>query len=118
MHIDGTSFGAITIDGETFGHDVVIRLSGEIVKRRKKLSKKHTGSSHVISEEEARFVFEEGCGTLVLGAGQYGLAGFSPEAGDFLKKHGCQVISEATPQAIKTFNGLKGRKVGLFHVTC
>lgn len=25
-HIDDTSFGSITIDGETFEHDVVIRL--------------------------------------------------------------------------------------------
>ena len=41
MEIEGTTFGTITIDGKTYEHDVIIRLSGEIVKRKKKLSKKY-----------------------------------------------------------------------------
>jgi hypothetical protein len=40
MEIEGTTFGTITIDGKTYEHDVIIRLSGEVVKRKKKLSKK------------------------------------------------------------------------------
>ena len=32
MEIERTTFGTITIDGKTYDHDVVIRLSGEIVK--------------------------------------------------------------------------------------
>jgi hypothetical protein len=35
-------------DGKTYEHDV-IRLSGEVVKRKKKLSKKYYGTSHVLS---------------------------------------------------------------------
>jgi len=35
MRIESTTFGAITIDGKTYEHDVVIRLSGEVVKRKK-----------------------------------------------------------------------------------
>ena len=61
MKIDGTVFGAITIDGKTYEHDVVVRLSGEVVKRKKKLSKKLYGTSHVLSEDEAKFLFEKGC---------------------------------------------------------
>ena len=38
MAIERTSFGSITIDGKTYEHDVIIRLSGEVVKRKKKLS--------------------------------------------------------------------------------
>ena len=41
MEIENTKFGTITIDGKTYEHDVVIRLSGEVVKRKKKLSKKY-----------------------------------------------------------------------------
>jgi hypothetical protein len=37
MKIDSTTFGAITIDGKIYQHDVVVRLSGEVVKRKKKL---------------------------------------------------------------------------------
>ena len=32
MEIESTTFGTITIDGKTYEHDVVIRLSGEVVK--------------------------------------------------------------------------------------
>jgi hypothetical protein len=43
MEIEGTRFGSITIDRKTYEHDVVIRLSGEVIKRKKKLSKKYYG---------------------------------------------------------------------------
>ena len=39
MQIDRSEFGSITIDGNTYEHDVVIRLSGKVDKRQKKLSK-------------------------------------------------------------------------------
>jgi hypothetical protein len=32
MKIDGTASGSITIDGETYSHDVLIRLSGKVEK--------------------------------------------------------------------------------------
>jgi hypothetical protein len=41
MQIEGTTFGSITIDGKAYQHDVVVRLSGEVVKRKKQLSKKY-----------------------------------------------------------------------------
>jgi hypothetical protein len=40
MEIERTTFGTITIDGKTYEHDVIIRLSGEVARRKKKLSKK------------------------------------------------------------------------------
>ena len=51
MTIDSTTFGTITIDGKTYEHDVVVRLSGEVVKRKKRLSKKLYGTSHVLSKK-------------------------------------------------------------------
>ncbi|MEH2506539.1 hypothetical protein V1290_005350 [Bradyrhizobium sp. AZCC 1578] len=33
MEIDRTTFGTITIDGKIYEHDVIIRVSGEVVKR-------------------------------------------------------------------------------------
>src|SRR5258706_14991766 len=60
MKIDSTICGAITIDGKTYEHDVVVRLSGEVVKRKKKLSKKLYGTSHVLSKDEAKFSLREG----------------------------------------------------------
>src|SRR5262245_18814632 len=83
MEIEGTTFGTITIDGKTYEHDVIIRLSGEVVKRKKKLSKKYYGTSHVLSKDEAKFVFESGCEKLILGSGQMGNVHLSPEAEAF-----------------------------------
>ena len=79
MRIEGSEFGKITIDGRTYEHDVIIRLSGDVVKRKKKLSKQLYGTSHVVSKDEAKFVFEKGCRQLILGSGQQGNVHLSPE---------------------------------------
>jgi hypothetical protein len=119
MKIERTEFGSITIDGETYDHDVLIRMSGKIRKRKKKLSKKYYGTSHTISLEEAEFVYEKGCKELILGTGQDGNVRLSPEARELFTGKGCAVIAEPTPQAIESFNRAKTRKkIGLFHVTC
>src|SRR5467141_5466932 len=118
MKIDSTIFGAITIDGKTYEHDVVVRLSGEVVKRKKKLSKKYYGTSHVLSKDEAKFVFERGCEQLILGSGQIGNVRLSPEAEAYFAKKGCKVVLQSTPEAIDAFNRSHTKKIGLFHVTC
>ena len=118
MRIDHTAFGEITIDGRIYEHDVSIRLSGEVVKRKKKLSKKLYGTSHVVSEDEAKFVFEKGCRQLILGSGQEGNVRLSPEAEAYFAKKDCQVAIQPTPQAVRAFNKARGKKIGLFHVTC
>jgi hypothetical protein len=110
MEIEKTTFGTITIDGTTYEHDVVIRLSGEVVKRKKKLSKKYYGTSHTLSKDEAKFVFEKGCEQLIVGSGQIGNVRLSPEAEE--------VLLQPTPEAIQLFNRSRAKKIGLFHVTC
>jgi len=118
MTIESTAFGSITVDGKTYEHDVIIRLSGEVVKRKKMLSKKYYGTSHVISEDEAKFAFERGCEQLIVGSGQMGNVHLSPEAEAYFAKKGCEVFLLPTPEAIDAFNKSKARKAGLFHVTC
>ena len=117
MRIDRTAFGEITIDGKTYDHDVIIRLSGEILKRKKKLSKQLYGTSHVVSKDEAKFVFEKGCRQLIVGSGQEGNVRLSPEAEAFFAKKNCQLVIQPTPQAILAFNEAHGKTIGLFHVT-
>ncbi|HME72944.1 MAG TPA: MTH938/NDUFAF3 family protein [Myxococcota bacterium] len=118
MKINSTKFGSITIDGETYHHDVLIRLSGKIEKRKKKLSKKQFGTSHIMSLEEAKFVYEKGSELLLLGTGQNDNVRLSPEAATFFARKGCEVLTDATPHAVATFNTAKGRRIGLFHATC
>lgn len=116
--IDSTRFGSITVDGETYDYDIMIRLSGEIEKRKKKLSKERYGTSHIISPEEAEELYEKGCGKLIIGTGQEDNVRLSEEARRYLDEHEVTCILESTPRAITTWNESKGAKIGLFHVTC
>jgi hypothetical protein len=118
MTINNTQFGSITVDGKTYDHDVIIRLSGDIEKRKKNLSKEKYGTSHIISKDEAKFVYEEGCEVVIVGTGQQDNVRLSPEASEYLRKKGCTVLLQPTPEAIHSFNEMRRRKVGLMHVTC
>jgi hypothetical protein len=118
MTINNTQFGSITVDGKTYDHDVIIRLSGDIEKRKKNLSKEKYGTSHIISKDEAKFVYEEGCEVVIVGTGQQDNVRLSPEASEYLSKKGCTVLLQPTPEAIHSFNEMRRRKVGLMHVTC
>ena len=116
--IDQTAFGSITIDGKTFPHDVIIRLSGEVKKRKKKLSKEIYGTSHMMSLAEAKYVYEKGTKRLVIGTGQQGNVVLSEEAADYFKRKQCQAQLLPTPEAIQVWNEAEGSVIGLFHVTC
>ena len=116
--IDGAQFGSITIDGSNIEHDVLIRLSGEITKRKKKLSKAVFGTSHTISLEEAEYIFEKKADRLIVGSGHNGMVSLSAEAAEYLKKKGVRVDLSPTPEAIHRWNKAKDSTIGLFHVTC
>jgi hypothetical protein len=116
--IEATEFGSITIAGQRWDHDVLIRLDGSVEKRKKKLSKEVFGTSHRISEAEIQHVFEEGAQVLVIGAGQFGLVCLDDQAQRFLKDRCCEVLLLPTPEAVEAWNSAEGKAIGLFHVTC
>ncbi|PIP08409.1 MAG: hypothetical protein COX51_04505 [Syntrophobacteraceae bacterium CG23_combo_of_CG06-09_8_20_14_all_50_8] len=116
--IDGTEFGSITIDGSDIGYDVLIRLSGEIKKRKKKLSKAMFGTSHIISLEEAEYIFEKEAERLIIGSGHNSMVTLSKEASEYFKKKKIRIDILSTPGAIQQWNKAKGSIIGLFHVTC
>jgi len=116
--IDGTEFGSIMIEGEKIEHDIVIRLNGDVEKRKKKLSKALYGTSHVISVDEAKHVYEDGAERLIVGAGQSGLVTLSAEAEAFFEQKVCRVELLPTPKAIEVWNDATGAVIGLFHITC
>jgi hypothetical protein len=116
--IDGTQFGSITVDGETFDHDIVIRLSGKVKKRKKKLSKQQYGTSHTVSLAEAEHIYDDGAKQVIVGTGQHGALKLSEEAKGFFKDHGCKVRAQPTPDAVAAWNEAEGKTVAMFHVTC
>jgi hypothetical protein len=116
--IQSTEFGSITIGGTVYRHDVVIRLDGQVEKRKKKLSKQQTGTAHLISLDEAKQVYQDGAARLVVGTGQSGMVKLSDEAADYFKGKACAVELLPTPAAIGVWNAAKGAVIGLFHVAC
>ena len=116
--INNTEFGSVTVDGENYDHDIFITLAGKVKKRKKKLSKAIYGTSHKISLDEIRHVYEEKTEGIVIGTGQYGMAELSSEAAGFLANSSCAVILKPTPEAIKEWNNSAPGWIGLFHITC
>jgi hypothetical protein len=116
--IDRTQFGSVTIDGKVFEHDVLIRLGGQVEKRKKKLSKAVYGTSHTMSLAEAKHVYQKGAARLLIGAGQYGTVGLSEEAASYFQHHRCQVELLPTPEVIAVWNQAEGAVIAMLHVTC
>ena len=116
--INSTSFGSITVEEETFENDILIRMDGQVEKRRKKLSKNLYGTSHKISLEEAKYIYEKGAERVIIGTGQYGNVKLSKKADKFFKNEDCTVKLLLTPKASKLWNKSKGKVISMFHVTC
>jgi len=116
--IDRTEFGSITVDGDTLDYDVIIRLNGKVKKRKKKLSKAVYGTSHIISLDEAKQVYQAGAKELIIGTGQYGNISLSDEATAYFRTKKLQVTLLPTPEAIAIWNRSEKQAIGLFHVTC
>ena len=112
MKIDGTTFGSITIDGKTYDHDVLVRLSEKVEKRKKKLSKRLYGTSHTVSEDEAKFVLEKGCKQLIFGTGHDGMRPCRRRRQRTSNKRGCKVIAEPTPERSVSSTSPKRRRPG------
>ncbi|MDD2439841.1 MAG: Mth938-like domain-containing protein [Methanosarcinaceae archaeon] len=116
--IDSTSFGSIRVDGKKYGHDILIRRDGTVEKRKKILSKEIYGTSHLLSLEEARHIYESGTEKIIIGTGQTGFVELSIEAEAFFKAKQCKVELLPTPEAIKNWNKSKGKLAAMFHITC
>ena len=116
--INKTVFGSITIEGKTYEYDVIIRLDGDVKKRKKKLSKSVYGTSHIVSLDEARHIYEKGTNRLIIGSGHNGILKLSDEAENYFKKKEISITLLPTPQAIQSWNEAQDGVIGLFHITC
>ncbi len=115
MKIDSTTFGAITIDGTTYQHDVVVRLSGEVVKRKRSYQRSSMVPRTCFQKMRQNFSSRRGA---TRSSGQMGNVHLSPEAEAYFERKGCVVLLKPTPEAIRMFNRSRARRIGLFHVTC
>lgn len=119
--IERYHFGSITIDGETYNHDVEVRWTGEVLKWWRK-------EGHVVNVEDIERAIEEKPGVIIIGTGAYGVVKVTGEVRNSIKEKGVELIIDKTEEAVKTFNIIKGESIeevgkqkkviGLFHLTC
>ncbi len=113
--IEDAWFGSITVEGQRYEYDIIIRLSGKVRRRNKQLS---NGTSHTLSLAEIQDLHRKRAERIIIGAGFEGQAHLSDEAAQYLEKKGCRVDLYPTPEAIACWNEAEGKVIALFHLTC
>ena len=116
MRFDSYSFGAITIDGVTYEHDVVID-HGEISKRSKKASKPYRDRfGHTPLSEKEDLPWK--CERLVIGTGANGSLPVMDEVRDEAERRGVELVTVPTKQAIELLGDEPKKTNAVLHVTC
>jgi hypothetical protein len=121
LRIEGYEFGRIVIDGRGYEKDVVILTNGEIIKRKKKLSKGGVGHTPLSKREFKEYLRVDRPDVFVIGRGMHGAMSVKGGVMKIGEKHGIELICEDTAKAIESYLDLlsKGKKVAaLFHLTC
>jgi hypothetical protein len=116
MRFDSYSFGAITIDGVTYDHDVVLDR-GSVSKRRKKRSKPFRdryGHTPLSSEEDIPW----SCRRLVVGTGASGSLPVMDEVIREADRRGVKLVAVPTEEAIELLRRSPADTNAVLHVTC
>jgi len=113
-----TEFGKITIDGKTYNQDILIDVNGKLIARTD-ISMRYYGNHHTICREEVKELIEEQKPDyLIIGTGQFGACRLEESIPKICERNNIKLIMKKTPEAIKDFENLSGKKLGLFHITC
>jgi hypothetical protein len=116
MKFEEFSFGAISIDGTTYEHDVVIDR-GEVSKRRKKASKKFGADfGHTPLSLEEKIPWK--CRQLVVGTGAYGGLPVMEEVEREALRRKIKLLVLPTVQAIEMLQRNPEDTNVILHVTC
>ena len=116
MRFDSYSFGSITIDGETYDHDLVIDR-GSISKRHKKPSKRfHDRYGHTPLSADEDIPWD--CRRLVVGTGASGSLPIMDEVFAEADRRGVELLAFPTEEAIELLAGDPPDTNVIVHVTC
>ena len=109
--INFSAYGSITVDNQTYRHDVYILPSGKVEERE---------YGHTFTKDQVEHVLIENPDIVVTGKGTSGLASLSSDARAILEEKGIEIIEAITPDIKDKFNKLNETKrvAAIVHVTC
>lgn len=113
-----TGFGWIEVRGNTYDHDIVIHTSGEVTKRKKKVSK-HLSQDYghtPLTERECAFIEREHPEVVYIGTGQHGALPITDGARQILAWYSTRI--GPTPGIITDLEKEQRPFVAILHVTC
>jgi glucokinase len=116
--VEAPGFGEVQVDAVRLNHDIVILADGSVKKRKKKLSRRESGSAHHIAAAELEVVCRGQPRQLIIGTGYQGQLSLTPEAEAYLRAQGIRCVAHPSPAAAAAFNQSPGPKALLLHVTC
>ena len=112
MKVQKYDFGSIVIDGKEYTSDVIV-FPDRVKDRwwRKE--------GHRLDIDDLEEVLEFKPEVLVIGTGYSGVMEVPEETLRYLQMKNIEVHVAPTREAVKIFNGLRGKRVvGAFHLTC
>ena len=114
MKVTDLSFGEITIDGKTWGKDIVVD-HGSVKKRDKAESKifsQRYGHTPLSIEENIPW----NCSRLIVGTGQSSALPVMDEVRDMASRKGVELLTMSTREAVKHINDPDTNLI--LHLTC
>jgi hypothetical protein len=116
MRFEEFSFGTIRIDGTTYEHDVVVDR-GEILKRKKKASKRFREEyGHTPLSVEEKIPWK--CRRLIVGTGAYGSLPVMKEVRLEAERRKVELLVLPTKEALEVLNKQPEDTNAILHVTC
>ena len=114
MKIDSYSFGSITIDGQIFSEDVIIRTTGITSWWRKE--------GHLLQTADVTPIITENTDILVVGTGYSGGMRIAPNVEKLCADRKIELLANRTTNACQIFNRLAQQSeiviIAALHLTC
>ena len=112
-HIDSYSFGKITIDGEAYSRDVIVRPDGVTPDWWRR-------DGHNLVPEDLADALEQTPEVLVVGCGAHGVLKVPDRTREWLASKGIELVELTTPEACDRYNEFAPAKkvVAGLHLTC
>jgi len=120
LKIENTEFGEVTVNGQSYDHDIVV-FSDQIIERKKWITKDKHGTSHKFTRDEMKEYIESAHGQkmdkVVIGTGQYGKLGLLPEAEEYLEEKSIEYEMKKTSDLVGEEID-EEKNLVIIHVTC